>query len=340
MIKVFKKKTFRLEINAMNNRTFLTFLAFIILGGFVSSQDGAGREDKKNLDECIYEVRELEADINILNLVNGLHLTDNQIKVILREAISLQKEIGDLHIGKKEILNQKNEELKLLKSVRDSLKKTGKVSSSMKTKLEQLAVKRIRKENAWKMNPNKVKRVEQSSERVLGKLSLAQQNVISNYKACLIPPKDLKNPVRVGQAANTSRFERFLLIMRRLPDFAFANHASEIINKSVSEAEKQSGAMDPEERSAYINKVYDQIENARGMSDVEFELNKSAMAQAIQPPDRIKEMGDNLGDMGVKKFQLSGRISQFLLTPRIIPILETRSKMQKDGLKAVKADKR
>ena len=40
-------------------------------------------EDVPSLDDCTREIKELRADINLLNLYNGLNLSMDQIRVIL-----------------------------------------------------------------------------------------------------------------------------------------------------------------------------------------------------------------------------------------------------------------
>lgn len=287
----------------------------------------------KSLDECLVRVSELENDINILNLINGLNLTKEQVTVILREAQTLRTDLKIKPKPPREIIKSSEEELKILKAMRDNLLKKGETPHSLRLKYETHHAKKYVKAYGWKMKPSMVKRVEQSTEKVIKVLTNPQVSIISDYKACLIPPKDLKNPVRVGQAESNDGVERFLTGMRELPEFVYVNHFNKIMDEALEDIEEHHGYLEPEEKSAYKNLVKDNVDKARRMSDVEYALNKARIAEKIKPKDKFKEIGQALAELGVGRYKISGKVSQLLLNPRVVLILEKRLKQMKTQAK-------
>jgi hypothetical protein len=77
--------------------------------------------------------------------------------------------------------------------------------------------------------------------------------------------------------------------------------------------------MSEEEVEAERRRVLSVVKEAGAMSDIEFELNKQELAQRIDPSDKNKEKA-SLQSRGTHR----GKIARFLLSERIVPILEER----------------
>jgi hypothetical protein len=291
-----------------------------------ASSAWAGEEEAtcQDLDACLAEIHELEADINLLNLVNGLHLTKEQIQVILKGAKGLEKELKGWEGAKEENSRLMEEEIKMLQSLLDHLRKGRTVPNAMRTRYEEFKKRQHSGKHAWKLKPKVLERVQEAAGRVQACLTSAQQEILSTYKPCLIPPKDLKDPVRVGQAAESAHMEGFLEKVRRLPDFLYVNRLDDILAYVVNRIERHGGGMDAKERDRYIQKLKKVCHRVRDMSETAFQLEKPDLAAQLEMKDKAWALVEQLADMGVAKYQLEGRIIQFLLVPRIIPILENR----------------
>lgn len=316
----------------------------IILGLFVAAFGAAtaNAEDAcpscEDVDACLAEIHELEADINLLNLINGLHLTQDQIKAILKAARRVEKDLAPLAKGPCDEPKDLKEELKILKAVRDSLVKGKKAPTTLKARYDVLEERR-HKRCVGKLGPKVQEKVQESVERVQAALTPAQKDILSTYKPCLIPPKNLKDPVRVGQAKDTGPMQRYLDEVRGLPDDIYENYIDKIAANVVQESERHVGAMKEEERKRFLERVVDISNRVRKMSDVEFALEKDALAEELAPEDQAEVLRAKLADMGVARFQMEGKITHFLLNPRIIPILEDRLVRMKKGLASKAAGK-
>jgi hypothetical protein len=127
--------------------------------------------------------------------------------------------------------------------------------------------------------------------------------------------------------------EQFLTYVRNLPEPVFANRLESIVEDAVKGMELHAGALEEDARIDYMDKMMDVCCRGRRMGDVEFELNKNSLAKELALADRVADLQKSLSRMGVARYQLEGKITQFLLAPRIIPILERRLDPSKAAVK-------
>lgn len=164
-------------------------------------------------------------------------------------------------------------------------------------------------------------------------LNPGQRQVIADYKACLVPPKNLKDPVRVGQASDHSQYEQWLARARGQSEPALET----AINEELARAAEHLGPLSKDEqqkRKALLRKTAHQ---AAGMSDTEFELAKVQLAQRIAPPDRAGELHAEI-DRLTRERGLPGRVAKFMLNPEFIGQLRERGQQLAQGIERKSAD--
>jgi len=308
----------------------MKIMLFILLAFLMVSVSIQARPEEEicgeNLDGYIAEIKSLEKEIHKLNLINGMHLSRDQMKLILKEARFLEDDLKDPDEGRPEALKTGAEEVKVLRSLRDSLEKGKDNFHALKEKYKRIEEK---KRKPGRLRPQVLKRVEEAALRVEGVLTGAQQEILSAFKPCLIPTQDLKNPVRVGQASNTGPVERYLDLIRMLPDFVYANQLNDIVDQAVTVASHRMGDLEGTKRADYTRKMLKISRQAREMNDVDYALSRSELAVQLDPVDQTLKIKDNLSEMGVSRYQIQGKIVQFLLTPKVIPLLERRLERMK-----------
>jgi hypothetical protein len=121
-----------------------------------------------------------------------------------------------------------------------------------------------------------------------------QKEVVGKFSCCLVPPKSLSDPVRVGQADVTEWQVEMLENARKCPDalWPFAK------KRALNALEKGALISDPgltekkieEERK----RIGDMLDKARSMSDVDFEMEKEKLAsqikvQAQETPEHLRD---------------------------------------------------
>ncbi|UCG15424.1 MAG: hypothetical protein JSV19_09010 [Phycisphaerales bacterium] len=153
-----------------------------------------------------------------------------------------------------------------------------------------------------------------------------QLEVMREYKPCLIPPKNLKNPVRVGQANDGSHLARWLQRARRTNN----EHVDRMIDSLISSEIKRLGPMSESAIAERRKLLRDTARQAAGMSDVEFALNQDDLAGAITPINRKEELTAAIDQMHRIRTK-PGRTHQFLLNRDFANVLMVRYQQLKSG---------
>ena len=307
---------------------------------FLALLTGSGEaKETMTLEACYQEISALRADINLLNLYNGLNLTTKQIDAILKEARSVNRKAGTKQgpVANEEPKTTLREK-ELLEDLRRHLVKNKDVPSTLWARYDNLRRERHQAQVKRTGTVGDRKRLAQSAAKVEALLTEAQLEVLRTYKPCLIPPRDLRDPVRVGQSGSDTHYAPLIERVRSLPDFAYEAHREKIIAGIVEAAEKHNGKMDDEARTDYAERVSEILEEARAMDEAEFQFNKQDLARKIESEDRIETIKEQLAASGLARFERQGQIARFFLTPRAIPILEKRLKLQKAFARGGKVD--
>ncbi|MEW6747655.1 MAG: hypothetical protein AB1486_33405 [Planctomycetota bacterium] len=87
-------------------------------------------------------------------------------------------------------------------------------------------------------------------------LTPAQIHVVEVFNPCLIPPKELRDPVRAGEAnTETAEIEQHLRTLRRLSDRAFPAVAEAFAELVVEMIEEGLGVHPAGERAAEVERL-------------------------------------------------------------------------------------
>lgn len=156
-------------------------------------------------------------------------------------------------------------------------------------------------------------------QEVLRTLSDSQKRVLADYQPCLIPPKNLKDPVRVGQANDASPGVRLLERARRVPP----GRTERLVDAVLQREQKHLGSYSSEEYQARRSALLEAIDAVRQMDEVEFALNKEQLAADLQPPDRKRHLQARVDELSAAA-HVPGRAAHFLLQPDIIDVLRVR----------------
>ena len=159
-------------------------------------------------------------------------------------------------------------------------------------------------------------RLELAAESVLRQ---GQLEVLETYKPCLLPPKNLKDPVRVGQASDSTRMVRWLDRARRKPD----RQVERMVDRLIKVETTHIGPMDEAALERRRGLLRETVRRAAEMSDVEFALNQDDLADAIRRADRKNELLDDINVLRRERAE-PGRTAQFLLNRGFAAVLEQR----------------
>jgi hypothetical protein len=244
-------------------------------------------------------VKELECEIKLLNLINGLYLTQEQMEGLLARAREVEKIREEL---KKKIFPHANSFIEALKDLRDDLMMGDTPSEETIKKVARLNHARIETIKTHKA------RIEEIAKETKQILTPHQIILLRRFRPCLIPPKD-PSVLRIGQAPTEGK--KGVGVLRRvraLPDHIYAERKERIIERILVRMKKK-GRLEEE---AIRERLEDLFEKVRELDDIEFELTKEELIKEFLPKGK---------KMRVDETRV---IARFLLNPKIIPILEAR----------------
>jgi len=254
--------------------------------------------------DTLERIEELRREIRVLNLVNGLDLTQEQMEMILASAGEI-KQLRDQF--KSAVLFRQEEMGALLEEIKGYLKDKNEIPASTAQKYHLLNGEI--KEARVKME----ERIRQLAKEVEEHLESHQLYQIEQFIPCVIPPQ---GETRIGKANNNSGIARSLGRIRRIPTRLYHLKKEEIFRRTLEGMKLHAtpdAEFNEEEARQHILSLYDE---ARQLDDADFEIQKEKLAEELVSPFKPDH----------PPARLDRKISAFLLSPEIITILEERKK--------------
>jgi hypothetical protein len=245
----------------------------------------------------------LRRDIRLLNLINGLELRPDQMRLIAdraKESQSLLEDSRAFSAAKQGELDQILEEIKGYRLENrdvpeDLARRFHSLDGELKT--EGAGVEKKLKAMASDVEKN---------------LDPHQIYALDKFVPCIIPPK---GESRIGQATDTKGVAERLARLRGIPDRVYERRRETIIERTVNQmklrADPRAEVEDEKVTSARIGEFYDRV---RRLGEVDFEIQKEKLAEEFVSLVKPK----------FPALSLSRKIQAFLLAPDIIPLLEAK----------------
>jgi hypothetical protein len=270
----------------------LALLLLIVINPVRSAEKGSG------------DFRTLHDDIQIGNLLTGLYLTDEQVAKIT----PLAREAGD---SRKAFESRRdafgNKSTDILAAVRNDVLSTGDARPETRKRFNETKGEFDKIEEAFRADMKRL------NKKVQAILTDNQKCIVSEYKPCIIPIKSISNPERIGQSNNSDGIIKALSRARGIPAERYAEVKEKFLERIKPKLEKE---MTEEEVPEHLKKIGQVVDEARAMSNEEFELKKSALAEKIGPNKKENE-----------NEALRRKIDRFLLNPRFPVVAEMRRKL-------------
>ncbi len=249
------------------------FLLLAAWAPLLCAQPSPGSLDTAQIEET----RRLRQEISLLNLLNGLYLSPEQ----LGQLVPLAEKAAAIHQQYRQTYaTESGDYARELSALRDGLYgATGATpeqkgpASARHHRLDSL----LRQKMTDELLP-----LEEEARRVLNEAQLA---IIQDFKPCLTPPKNLSDPVAVGQVNTTEREEAMLDIVRRMPPALYADQRARIAEAIVNQQEMMKGKLGADVRAATQATFGRRMDEARMLSDVEYALRKKDLARSFQVYD-------------------------------------------------------
>jgi hypothetical protein len=247
------------------------------------------------------EIAGLRREVQLLNLINGLELTPEQMRFITEKAQEAQKLRQAL-----EAEADLEEMTGVLEEFRATLMAGENVPPDLAQRLHAVeGPLRAAKE----VYEAELTRIAGEVEEVLEEHQLY---ALEQYVPCVIPPE---GALRVGQARGTGGGEAVLERLRALPAERFERHGKEIARRILERIrEHMHGAVVILDEEAELERIEGLVEEARALSDVEFELQKASLVEELLASYEAAR----------PQREPTAMIARHLLDPAIIPLLEEK----------------
>jgi len=283
------------EVKMRKRKTILGLLGagFLLFGTAISIP-------AQPLSTAADKTEGLRREIRLLNLINGLELKPEQMRLIRDKADENKRQADELRSfsqAKKEELDRILEEIRQYRLANQDIpqplvQRYHALDMELRTARVSLEETRLRLAREIEMG-----------------LDRHQVYALEKYVPCVIPPK---GESRIGQAADVQGIADRLAKLRSVPDRAYEKRRALIIAKSLEgiklKAGQALGIEGEDEAAEKIGTFYDRV---RSLSEVDFEVQKENLAEefvSLVKPKRVS-------------LDVSKKIDIFLLSPEVIPIL-------------------
>ncbi len=268
-------------------------------------------------------VAELQEDISTINLLNGLNLSRDQEKQILQLAQEARQIRERATINSASLMEALRQAETAYATLKEEIEKGAPARGQIPTQAAQINhhLKELQDQSNRQMSTE----FNALEGKLRGVLTAEQLQVVEDFSPCLIPPVDLRSPVRAGQAASNQGTVNLLRRLRAIPEDRWQARRQMIAQKIVNNINENHYRMTDAEKTAAGAHLLAVLDQARQMSDMDFELAKEKLAEQIAPQEKIKDLRAEIEARlpHVRRPQMS-RLGRSLLSDNIIPILEQR----------------
>jgi len=286
--------------------------------------EATGRTVTGDLAPVKEEIAALKADINLLNLMNGLNLTPAQLAAIRKAASGCATATSRVEAP--------GSDMHALQEVYGALRRGETPPAGAMTRLQSPTAKR----GAGYMQARRRELAEAQTrglELLLDVLTPEQGDVLLTYAPCLVPPMNLRDPVRAGQANDT---EPLMLIADRLRTMPLTHDAAE---RCLAQAEAHHGVIPAGEREGIVNLLLRVARDAQALDDVAYAAERETLAARLAPVHRLTTLKDRLRELDGSDTVIRRHVVAFLCDPRIVPLVEDRlDRLEKGAACARPAD--
>jgi hypothetical protein len=251
---------------------------------------------------------DLRREVQLLNLINGLELTPEQMRFILERAQQAQ--------DKRDALRDQADVEEMdatLGEIRDTLMAGQTISPEL---TERFFAARADNERLLEAYRGEVTRLAGEVEDVLEEHQLY---TLEHYVPCVIPPP---GELRVGQAQGAGSgvvLER----LRAMPGDRFERRKEGIARLVMKRLEARfHGRVLILDEAGELNRIVDLLERARSLSEVDFELQKEDLVEELLAPYQVTQ----------PPVEPTAVIARHLLDPVIIPLLEEKLALAGESL--------
>jgi len=113
-------------------------------------------------------------------------------------------------------------------------------------------------------------------------LNASQREIIQKFACCLIPPQELSNPVRAGQADVSERAMKLIRTVRNTDDKAWPWVKGILLKRLGANQKAKTPGINSQDQQKFEQHLEGLFAKVRGMPDVDFEVEKEDLCRQLK----------------------------------------------------------
>ena len=266
------------------------------------------------LRELKQSLSQMKQEISCLNLINGLNLTPGQVDRILALADEQQ---AARRRGVERAAAKAREMLEVFSELKSVLEGGQAIPRDLARRVSALDQQQLRRRSSLGEEVGGI------AKKLDAILTGPQLKIVEGFKPCLLPPRDLRDPVRAGQADDSGRAEEFLRRTREIPADGYRRVRERIVDRRIAFVEERHGKYTKSERAKEKKRLLALLDKARRLSDVDFEMQKADLSAKARPRNKIGDLVKQIEK--AKPGGSRSKAARFLLSPAAISVLRKKA---------------
>jgi len=247
-------------------------------------------------------VEKIIKEIKLLNLINGLELSQQQMEFIIQQAEEAKKIKNNFE---DEIQEKNAEGYKIYTDLRNKLMQDKEISDQLKRRVH------LCNKSEHNLKKNFEDRMNSLAKNIKNNLQGYQLYLLDQFKPCLIPPD---NTIRIGQIKDSKGFERQLDRIRKMPDRVFVKRKESAAERTLETIKKHlpKGYIIEEEKEK--KRILSFFDKSCQLSDIDYSLKKAEIVQEIISKYKLPKL----------PIDITIKIEKHFLTPEVIHLLKAK----------------
>ena len=262
------------------------------------------------------ELRELHREISLLNLVNGLYLSDEQTESLL-DVLYDVKNLKEKYIKRLIALTPEMEEA--YTALKEDLIEDDLIEEQTERRAAEIHHEEIQ------LRDDYLKELSSIEEEAKNILTEKQLQLLEDFRPCLLPPKG-PNMSPIGHLGGTSPHENILNMLRKAPEHRFGDAAARAVEEYIGRYERFNKKLTYSEKHDMRLRLMEMAYRIRFLSEPEFEIQKAGIIEELGLPFKKEK---SVAPEKQRKKDEPGKLADFLLDTRLIPLLEKKLEYSK-----------
>jgi hypothetical protein len=255
----------------------------------------------------------LRRQISLLNLVNGLDLTPGQVQGLVMILEQVRRIKDEAH---RDFMATQRQRSATLNRLRNHLvAHPGDIPRRLRRQVHHMNRIDHRIKDFYQ------ERLRRLEIKVRKTLKPHQLYLVGLFRACLIPPKDIRGPARIGANDSVVPVPKGLFKrIRAMPQWQFDRAVRFIAQRIKDRLERRKGVLPKKMQAGETDRLVRVLGRVRGLSQAEYEINKAKLAEQLFKPYQIKARRAHRRRKGHP-----GLIGRYFFQPEMLQILRMKA---------------